>query len=300
MPEATARHGRVLVGFDGSARALPALYRAADEAVRRGAALEILCGWPWGRHQPPEPAMARGVPSAHDVSRAALERAVVRVRALAGGLSVVPTLTTEPAARALVRFGRTAALTVVGTRGHGGFDELLVGSVVLRVAAHSTGPLLVVRGPSADEWRCVLVGLESEADLGALRFGFEEAARRGATLRVLHAWHHPAAPGPRAPLGQDGVRLLTRAAEAVPAYAVAALRPEYPGVAVTTEAVCRGAGHALTEASRTADVVIVAAHRRTGRLGLRLGPVTHALLHHAHCPVVLVPDTPDTPDGPAE
>ncbi|WP_414166592.1 universal stress protein [Streptoverticillium reticulum] len=298
MSDATAsRKSRVLVGFDGSARALPALDRAADEAVRRGTGLEILCGWPWGRLPAPDAATAPGGPSLHQMSRASLDRAVARVRSRADGLSIVPTLTTEAAARALVRAGRTAALTVVGTRGHGGFGELLLGSVTLRVAAHSTGPVLVVRGSATNERNCVLVGLESEADLGALRFGFEEAVRRGATLRVLHAWRYPATPSmcPPAPLEWDDVQLLAKSAEAVPQYAVAALRPAYPGVVVDTVAMCLGAGHALTEASRTADLVVVSAHRRARRLGLQLGPVTHTLLHHAHCPVALVPDAPHSP-----
>ena len=34
-----------------------------------------------------------------------------------------------------------------------------------------------------------------ESDTEAVRFGFEEAARRGAELRVLHAWSKPRMPG---------------------------------------------------------------------------------------------------------
>ncbi|MFE1292778.1 universal stress protein [Streptomyces sp. NPDC058751] len=46
---------------------------------------------------------------------------------------------------------------------------------------------------------------------------------------------------------------------------------------------------ALLEASSTADLLIVGARRRLGHPGLRLGLITHALLHHAPCPVVIVP-----------
>ncbi|MEV5508775.1 universal stress protein [Streptomyces orinoci] len=59
--------------------------------------------------------------------------------------------------------------------------------------------------------------------------------------------------------------------------------------AVRTEAVPESPVWALLEASREADVMVVAPHRRTRALGLQLGPVVHALLHHAQCPVVLVP-----------
>ncbi|GAA0424713.1 universal stress protein [Streptomyces luteireticuli] len=274
-PTETARHGRVLVGFDGSEPALHALDRAVDDAVRRGEAeLEILCGRPWGRNPVPG--------AAYTAARAALDRAVARVTARAPGLSVTPTLTAEPAAPALVRAGRAAALTVTGTRGRGGFAGLLLGSVAQRVAAHSRGPLLVVRDVPRRERGVVLVGLRSDADMEALRFGFEEAARRTADLWVVHARQHPDSPW-------DDVRLPTEPAEAVPERAAAALRAVYPDVEVGTAAVRPEAGTALTEASRQADVVVLAAHRRQCPFGLQLGPVTHALLRHAHCPVALVP-----------
>jgi nucleotide-binding universal stress UspA family protein len=80
----------------------------------------------------------------------------------------------------------------------------------------------------------------------------------------------------------------------VPVQAVARLREEYPAVEVDTAAVRGGPAHILRDATFAADLVVLAAHRRQGSLGLQLGPVTHALLHHAHCPVVLVPVEPDT------
>ncbi|GHF34612.1 universal stress protein [Streptomyces morookaense] len=289
---ATPRQGRVLVGYDGSEHSLRALDRAADEAARRGTGLEVLCGWPWGRNLVPESVMRCGDGQVlHEQAGLAMKRAVIRVHRRAPGLSVTPTLTVEAPARALVRSGHSACLTVLGSRGHGGFAGLLLGSVTLRVAAHTTSPLLVVRDDVRGTRRSVLVGVESDADTDALRFGFEEAVRLGADLRVLHAWQYPASPGtqPPGPLFRDDVRVLAKAAEAVPEFAVAPLRDAYPGVRVRTEALCTGAGHALTEASREADVVVIAAHRASSRLGLQLGPVTHAVLHHAHCPVVLVP-----------
>ncbi|WP_372404376.1 universal stress protein [Streptomyces luteireticuli] len=263
-PTETAWPDRVLVGFDGSEPALRALDRAADDAVRRGgdAELEILHGRPWDRSLVPT----------------ALDRAVARVAARAPGLSVTPTLTFEPAAPALVRAGRTAALTVTGTRGHGGLTGLLLGSVAQRVAAHSSGPLLVVRDVPRRERGTVLVGLRSDADTAALRFGFEEAVRRAADLWVVHSRQHPVSPWDEMGPSADA-----------PERAVARLRAVYPEVEVRTTALCREAGPALTEASRRADVVVLAGHRHGHPFGRQLGPVTHTLLHHAHCPVALVP-----------
>ncbi|KOT86924.1 hypothetical protein ADK70_19785, partial [Streptomyces rimosus subsp. pseudoverticillatus] len=177
---------------------------------------------------------------------------------------------------------------------------LLLGSVSLRVAAHCTTPLMVVRGDQdADEHHRVLVGIESDADTDALHFAFREAQRRACSLRVLHAWQYPAAPhgshgshGSHATsyhLTWDELEHLRKGAETVAQYAVAPLRETYPDVPAHTDTVCQQPGKALVEASRNADVAVLAAHRRPRRVGLQLGPVTHAMLHHAHCPVVLVP-----------
>ncbi|MFE2276742.1 universal stress protein [Streptomyces sp. NPDC059454] len=38
-------------------------------------------------------------------------------------------------------------------------------------------------------------------------------------------------------------------------------------------------------------LVVIGRRRRAGRVGPPVGPVAHVLLHHSHCPVVLVPTT---------
>lgn len=46
----------------------------------------------------------------------------------------------------------------------------------------------------------------------------------------------------------------------------------------------------LVDASRNADLLIIGARRRSGHHGLQLGRVTHGVLHHPACPVVIVPE----------
>ncbi len=285
---------RVIVGFDGSDHAVRALDHATDEAARRGTALEIICGWPWGKHPLPDYGVTDDTGKLlYSSARRMMDTATERVRARAAQVAVSEFLTTESAARALLRCGRDAALTVVGTRGRGGFAGLLLGSVSLRVAAHCTTPLMVVRGENGDGHHRVLVGIESDADTDALHFAYQEARRRACSLRVLHAWQYPAAPhGSHAAsyhLTWDELEQLRKGAETVSQYAVATLRETYPDIDVHPDTVCQQPGKALVEASRNADVAVLAAHRRPRRVGLQLGPVTHAMLHHSHCPVVLVP-----------
>ncbi|MEV6103487.1 universal stress protein [Streptomyces sp. NPDC051940] len=297
--ETPVLQGRVVVGYDGSPHAERALTRAIDEAVRRETGLEIILGAPWMPFAPPAAAAPAPVVEQRDLYRATKEladEAADRARKAAPGLVVVATVTGDPAAEALVRAGETAGLTVVGTRGHGGFTGLLLGSVSLRVAAHTHSPLLVVRGDPEveDEVRdTVVAGVQGDADRPAVRYAFEEAQRRDARLRVLHAWTYPAPLGGMPTVDADGAREQVaeqrRFAEAVPRYAASQLHDAYPLVRVETDHELGSAAGMLVHASRTADLVVLGAHRPRHRFGMRLGPVTHAVLHHAHCPVLLVP-----------
>ncbi|MGW3938742.1 universal stress protein [Streptomyces phaeochromogenes] len=295
--------GHVLVGMDGSDEAVRALDHAAEEARVRRTPLEILHGWPWARH---------GVPTAQpgkvdvqcliDRAQSVLEFAAGRVHERVAGLDVVTTLSPEPAASELVRRGEGAALTVVGNRGLGRAAGLLAGSVSLRVAAHCGSPLLVVRGeseqgkPTEDT---VLVGVadDADADAGAARFAFEEAHQLGAQVRVLHMCSVPELSGsvgahPAGRLESEPKNLIRiqESEDAVPRTVVAVMREKFPEVGVRIDTVWRDAAHALVDASRAADTVVITAHHHSGRRsGRQLGPVEHTLLHHAHCPVALVP-----------
>lgn len=53
----------------------------------------------------------------------------------------------------------------------------------------------------------------------------------------------------------------------------------------------RPARRALPDAASQADLLVVGAHRRHGHPCLQLGLINHALLHHAPCPVAVVPQT---------
>lgn len=289
---AAAAEGRVVVGVDGSESSLRALDMAAEEAGRRGATLEILysAGWPRRSRVPVTESDTERMRSA---GGAILDEAGQRAHEHVPGLRVVAQVHTEAlAADVLVKATRTAALTVVGTRGHGGFAGLLIGSVSLRVATHCEGPLLVVgesRGRGDSGHGSVLVGMHTEADRPALRFGFEEAVRRASSLRVLHAWNQPRMPG-RLQLPPNEARKARTAASDLLRETVDPLSKDYPGVEVSAEEKSGSPAAVLIEASRSADVTTIAVHRRQPRrLGLQLGPVAHAVLHHAHSPVVLLP-----------
>ena len=273
----TSQH--VVAGWDGSLVAARALDWAAEEAVRRGAALRIVYA-----------ALER------DEAAPILASAASRIREHHPDLPVETVSAEGGAAPALVRESDGAAVTVVGSRGLGGLTGALFGSVSLRLAAHLHSPLLVVRGDHrCDEGRQVVLGLGSDADVDAAAYAFKEAERRGARLRVVHSWSHrhvapelPSLVSATSP-GQRELALRDVSEAAVPRYTMAELREQHPEVGVETSTVRTRPAHALLEATREAGVVVIGAHRRPDRLGPRLGPVAHTLLHRSHCPVVLVP-----------
>ena len=139
----------------------------------------------------------------------------------------------------------------------------------------------------------VLVGVKSGSDSPATRFAFEDAERRDARVLALHAWRFPQLSyslrvPPTSELRHDP-ETLRKAADSIPRYAVADCRDDFPKVAVHTDHECRDTASVLVDASANADVIVLGVRRRPRGHGLPLGPATHAVLHHAPCPVVLVP-----------
>lgn len=137
---------RIVVGVDDSDQALRALRWARDEARLRGVTLEVVHAYP-----PPElmlmPA-AVVLPSGTELEEAATRVIDDAVDEVGGfeGIPLVRTARSGGAAGVLCHAADDAALVVVGTRGRGGFKELLLGSVSHQVATHATCPVVIVGG----------------------------------------------------------------------------------------------------------------------------------------------------------
>jgi nucleotide-binding universal stress UspA family protein len=77
-------------------------------------------------------------------------------------------------------------------------------------------------------------------------------------------------------------------AQAELAERLAGWREKYPDVDVQRLVVRDGPARVLVEQSARAQLVVVGSHGRGGAAGLVLGSVSHAVLHRADCPVVIV------------
>ncbi|GAT80211.1 stress protein [Streptomyces sp. F-3] len=266
----------LVVGVDGSEASLEAVDWAAAEAVRHGVPLRLLHA-------------AAGEPEASGVISAASERAGKSAPAVRLSSEV----SHEDAVCALVGHGRNAFALVLGNRGLGGLPGMLLGSVGLAVAARAGCPVVVVRGAPehrSTRFGCVVVGVEDGEGSGtAVDFALREAHVRRCRLVALHAWSPPsgACTTPQASSWQ------LEAHRRPPAQVLddALRRPaeKYRDAEVSRRLVEKPARPALLEAASAADLLVVGARRRLDHPGLQLGLINHALLHHAPCPVAVVP-----------
>ncbi len=171
---------------------------------------------------------------------------------------------------------------------------MLLGSVSLVVAARSVCPVVVVRGDDvalASRHQRILLGVGGrDVEAPAVRFAFREAAARGCALSALSAWRRPAPRPAEHPLitGDPAQSAEARAA-AVLDKALEGPAREYPGVRVSRATPEGAAAKILVERSAAADLLVVGARRQGSFIGLELGRVAHRALHHAACPVVVVP-----------
>jgi nucleotide-binding universal stress UspA family protein len=146
--------GVIVVGVDHSAGAKAALRFALEEARLRQATLRVVHAWQFGYLGATSlegwlPAVGGELEDFRTSAEAALDEALKEVAADTDGLTIERRLDQGTAAAVLVEESHAAELLVVGSRGHGGFAQLLLGSVSQQCAQHASCPVVIVRGPAA-------------------------------------------------------------------------------------------------------------------------------------------------------
>jgi nucleotide-binding universal stress UspA family protein len=134
-------NGRIVVGVDGSDASLDATRWAYRQAQLTGSALEAIACW----HIPDQ--YAELVAEEIDWNARAESLLDDALAAVENGGSVQITRTSAQGhpAKVLTDASEGADLLVVGSRGHGGFVGMLLGSVSVHVSAHAHCPVVVVR-----------------------------------------------------------------------------------------------------------------------------------------------------------
>ncbi|MFI6276946.1 universal stress protein [Streptomyces sp. NPDC050988] len=276
----------ITVGVDGSAESLAAVHWAAREAVRRSLALRVVHAWE----------KSDGEDRTGDV-RDALAETAREVTDRHADLPVTTDLLEGDRVEALVAAAADAETLVLGTRGHGAIVGFLLGSVGQQVVAESARPVVLVRAGDLAEseaaGREIVVGQQGGPDdsAAALEFAFETAAARGAGVRVVRAWSLPTV----FTFSPASLKLADEAGglEQYENKALAeALRPweeRFPQVRVTQHVEMGSAGEVLLTAAAPAQLLVVGRRAHRSAVGARVGSVAHAAMHHAPCPVAVVP-----------
>jgi nucleotide-binding universal stress UspA family protein len=145
METQLVRGGRIVVGVDKSDSARAALAWAVRQAGLTGAEVDAVAAWQPVTQFGWAPPM--DLPGPREAAEAAVGEAIDGVRPDALGVVIRPVVVRDNPARALLDAAKDADLLVVGSRGHSGFTEALLGSVGQHCVHHAQCPVVVVRTP---------------------------------------------------------------------------------------------------------------------------------------------------------
>ncbi|MGW1619263.1 universal stress protein [Streptomyces sp. NPDC002172] len=284
----------LVVGVDGSDSSLMAVDWAVDEAARHGLPLRLVHASLWERYERTRPSFGTARPAEEVTAEHIVASCAERARLRNAEVKVSAEVLAEDPVPALLRTGPEAFALVTGCRGRGEVAGMLLGSVGLTVAARAVCPVVVVRGAEDNRegaFGNVVVAVGDTADgTGVVRFALREAEARGCALTAVRAWRIPSQePVDHMLIADDAARLREDRASAALEDALREAVPDRSRVDVRRHVVEGSARRALLEAAARADLIVVGARRRQSHFGLQLGRVAHTLLHHAPCPVAVVP-----------
>ncbi|MET9598335.1 universal stress protein [Streptomyces sp. NPDC006459] len=285
----------LVVGVDGSPQSRAAADWAAREAVRRGLPLHVVHAWLW------QPLAAPIVQDRDTESRRAdevLKEVEGELTHRYPGLALTAEVLSDAPVPALLHAAKGAEILVVGSRGYGALVGFLLGSYGRQVIAAAECPVVSVR---AAHGRPVAVPEEGEVVVGqqggveesaeVLRVAFEAAAARRVPLRAVRAWSLPPVYG-----YSPGSMWIANQFGGLEPYEKAALeqalepwRLKYPEVEVIAHVEQGSGGQVLLSAASDAQLLVVGRRVRESAVGAHIGSVAHAILHHAVCPVAVVP-----------
>ena len=145
----------IVVGVDQSEQAKQALRFALEEAKLRHTKLRVVHAWQYGTIgtagvESFYPAVGADVSEVRDAAEQALEQTLREALPDTDSVEIERRLVEGRPASVLVNESRDADMLVVGSRGHGGFTELLLGSVSQQVSHHAACPVVIVRPKAKD------------------------------------------------------------------------------------------------------------------------------------------------------
>ena len=281
--------GSIVVGVDGSAAGDVALKWAVEHATSRRRPLVIVHGAGDPRNSSEFLGTVEAARVLRKAARRVTDKALSTVRTLAPDLDVQVIVRLRDPRFALLELSDGASMLVVGTRGHGPVRALLLGSVSVAVATHSSCPVAVIRRTSAGPGVAVghvVVGIDAgPLSSAALEFAFEMASTEHRDLDVVHNWSTNDTFIDSTSYEQRVAHTDTHhhmLIEALSGYA-----EKYPDVTVHRHLPDGAPAATLGAISQTAAAVVVGSRGRSGMKGL-LGSVSRSVVERAQCTVIVV------------
>ena len=265
----------IVAGVDESHGARTALDWAADDAELRGQPLRVVCAY-------------HGSGDAEQLAERLVSDALAHLDANHPGVVREGTAVEGDAVHVLLEESKGARLVAVGPRHRTGLGSSVLGSVSGAVATRSGSPVVVMCGPAGmrEEGAAVVAGVDgTEASQEVLAFAFEHAAVHGAALRAVLCWQPDL-------LAEMSWRAEPPPPESVDTWladGLVGLREKYPDVRVHPEVLREHPKSGLVSASAGQYLLVVGNRRKHAHAGSLLGSVSQRVLHHATCPVAVLP-----------
>lgn len=285
----------VTVGLDGSPESLSAARWAGQEAERRGLTLRLLHAWPL---LVPEPTDVPAEVDQNYWARRIVHNARAELQARHPGLVIDERLVADDAQDALLHAASESEMLVLGSRGLESVESYFLGDISLSVVARVERPVVLVRAttgedepsPSARTSDGVVVALKLQGPCDdLLAFAFGTAVARGVPLRAVHGRRVPVHAHVPWGVDHDVSEEITRDAQKSLSQVLRPWREKFPGVAVDDSIGLESPAKVVVRSAVGAGLLVVGRRKHRPALGTRMGSVAHAAVHHARCPVAVVP-----------
>lgn len=289
----------IVVGVDGAETNAAALSWALREATLRDRQLWLLTAY-----NVPLPGYTASAGSYHEIldglrSAAELAASDALEKANTAGVDASAVLLKSEPAAALIQASETASLVVVGSRALNRLSGRVLGSVSGALPGHTHCPTVIVPHPDArsrkHHWRMeqepmpaptgVVVGIDGSAQAAAAALvAAEYAQRRGLGLTLM--W---ARPGESSHIPWVLTEAEVAEYQSWTDHEASWLRSHFPSLDISAHFLERVPVEALSEATATADLVVMGNRGRGGFAGLIMGSTSRSMVHHIRGPLMIVP-----------